>query len=86
MKITFMLLTLFILAAPLHAASSDSRGKYQEIYPAYLSDPAGNRSQPEPDYYQDPYYLKLLQIIEYDQQVITIKANLSVQELMESTA
>ncbi|MFV9614320.1 MAG: hypothetical protein ACNYZG_00075 [Gammaproteobacteria bacterium] len=86
MKSLFILLTLFTLTDPVLAEPADGTADYPEIYRTYPYGFENSPSQPEPTYHEEPRFFKLLQIIENDQQVITIKANLTVQELMQPIA
>lgn len=87
MKSLLFLLTLFTLTNPVLAEPADGTGLFPEIYRSYRAyDFENGQSQPEPAYNDEPRFFKLLQIIDNDQQVITIKANLAVQKLMEAIA
>jgi len=81
MKFLFMLLTLFILMGPVHAKAIDSSTRHPENHPAYQNDYDSRRLRPEPAYIEQPHYIKLLQIIDNDTPVITIKASLTGKQL-----
>jgi hypothetical protein len=66
---------------PVHANATDSGTKQPENYPAYQNDYVSRRLQPEPAYIEQPRYIKLLQIIDNNTPVITIKASLSGEQL-----
>jgi hypothetical protein len=81
MKLLFKLSTLFILMGPVHANATDSRDQHPENHPAYQNDYDARRLQPGAANSEQPYYIKLLQIINSDTPVITIKASLNGKQL-----
>lgn len=84
MKSLFILLTLFTLTDTALTEPADDSADYPKIYHTYPYGFENSQSQPEPAYHEEPRFFKLLQIIEDEQQVITIKANLTGQALMET--
>lgn len=86
MKPLFILLTLFTLTGPVLAEPENGSGVFAEKYRTYPNGFENVKPLPEPAFNEEPRFFKLLQIIDNDQQVITIKANLTVQEMMELIA
>jgi hypothetical protein len=97
MKYIFMLLILFVTIDPVLAEQAEKPGKCLDRYRTYLNDFEPGQSQPralllyfsnicmpESAHSEDPHYLKLLQRMDEERQVITIHASLSSYVLMES--
>jgi hypothetical protein len=84
MKYSFMLITPCLLVSHISAnastyARNDSLAQQQYMQ---QNDYHAERWFPEPVFNGEPRYLKLLQIIDQQQQIKTIKANLSRQSLL----
>lgn len=84
MKYSYMLLTPCLLVSYINAnASAYERNDSPTQQPyIYQNDYHAERWFPEPVFSDEPRYLKLLQIIDQQQQIKTIKANLSRQSLL----
>ncbi len=86
MKSILLLLTLFSLSPPVLAEPADNNRSFQELHHLHPKVFENTQSQPKSIYDVEPRYLKLIQMIEDKQRIKTIKANLTLRELMRSTA
>jgi hypothetical protein len=73
MQRIIILLSLFILSAPVLAGPSDDHGKHLGKYRTYPNGFDSYQSQSENSVRKDPHYLKLLINIKKDQQIVTVK-------------
>jgi len=79
MKTLFILLTLSTLAINAQAEPTDENNNPTGSYNTASKNFKNQQSQPEFIYFDEPRYLKLIEIIEDDHTTITIKANLTIQ-------
>ena len=96
MKKLFMLPALFLFTASAHADNTHADNAYTDnvnVYDKhqentasgqYVYDSAKPLSQPEPD--KQPHFFKLLQIVDDDQPVITIRADMALGATINQSA
>ena len=85
MKFIFMLLILFVLTDPALAKPADNTSECLNMYHTYMNDYGASRLIPDqqmlnfidrclPTYSDEPHQQKLLQIIDDNRKIMTVKA------------